>query len=146
MPNTNFPLPKFHFSVQWGGSKIAFTEVSGLNKEMDVLEYREGSSLNFFKEKMPGLQKLSNITLKRGVFIDDNEFYEWYNTVAQSTVEKRTIVISLLDENQEPKVVWTVNDCFIVALKCSDLKSDANEIAIDTVEIANHSFSVEYKA
>lgn len=146
MPNTDFPLPKFHFSVQWGGSKIAFTEVSGLNKEMDVIEHRVGSSPNFFKEKMPGMHKLSNITLKRGVFLGDNEFFDWYNTVAQNTVKKRTIIISLLDENQQPKVVWTVNDCFIVSLKCTDLKSDANEAAIDTVEVANHGFSIEYKS
>lgn len=65
MPNTDFPLPKFHFSVEWGGSKIAFTEVSGLNKEMDVIEHRVGSSPEFFKKKMPGLLKLSNITLKK---------------------------------------------------------------------------------
>jgi phage tail-like protein len=146
MPNIDFPLPKFHFSVTWGGSKIAFTEVSGLNKEMDVLEHRVGSSPEFFKKKMPGMQKVSNITLKRGVFINDNEFFEWYNTVAQTTVEKRTITISLLDENQAPKVVWTVKDCFIVSLKCTDLKSDGNEVAIDTVEIANHGFTIEYKS
>lgn len=144
MPNTDFPLPKFHFSVQWGGSKIAFTEVSGLNKEMDVLEHRVGSSPEFFKRKMPGLQKLGNITLKRGVFINDNEFYDWYNTVALNTVERRDLTISLLDENHEPKVVWKVKDCFIVSLKCTDLKAEANEIAIDTVELANHGFALEY--
>lgn len=144
MPNTDYPLPKFHFSVAWGGSKIAFTEVSGLNKEMDIIEHRVGSSPQFFKSRMPGLHKLSNITLKRGVFINDNEFFDWYNTVALNTVERRNIIISLLDENHEPKVVWTVNDCFIVALKCTDMKSDANEAAIDTVEIANHGFKIEY--
>lgn len=144
MPNTDFPLPKFHFSVQWGGSKIAFTEVSGLNKEMDVLEHRVGSSPEFFKRKMPGLQKLGNITLKRGVFINDNEFYDWYNTVALNTVERRDLTISLLDENHEPKVVWKVKECFIVSLKCTDLKAEANEIAIDTVELANHGFALEY--
>lgn len=144
MPNTDFPLPKFHFSVEWGGSKIAFTEVSGLNKEMDVIEHRVGSSPEFFKKKMPGMLKLSNVTLKRGVFAGDNEFYDWYNTVALNTVERRNITISLLDENHEPKVVWKVKDCFIVSLKCTDMKSDANEAAIDTVEIANHGFTMEH--
>lgn len=144
MPNTDFPLPKFHFSVEWGGSKIAFTEVSGLNKEMDVIEHRVGSSPEFFKKKMPGMLKLSNITLKRGLFAEDNEFYDWYNTVALNTVERRNITISLLDENHEPKVVWKVKDCFIVSLKCTDMKSDANEAAIDTVEIANHGFTMEH--
>ena len=144
MPNTDFPLPKFHFNVQWGGSKIAFTEVSGLNKEMDILEHRVGSSPEFFKRKMPGLQKVGNITLKRGVFINDNEFYEWYNTVALNTVQRRDLTISLLDENHEPKVVWKVKECFIVSLKCTDLKAEANEIDIDTVELANHGFKLEY--
>ncbi|WP_309641278.1 phage tail protein [Flavobacterium sp.] len=146
MPNIDFPLPKFHFSVAWGGTKIAFTEVSGLNKEMDVIEHRVGSSPQFFKQKNPGLAKVGNITMKRGVFVGDNEFFQWYNTVAQNTVEKRTVTISLLDENQQPRVVWTVHDCFIVSLKCSDLKSDANEAAIDTVELANHGFTIEYKS
>jgi phage tail-like protein len=93
---------------------------------------------------MPGMLKLSNITLKRGVFVGDNEFYDWYNTVALNTVERRNITISLLDENHEPKVVWKVKDCFIISLKCTDMKSDANEAAIDTVEIANHGFTMEH--
>lgn len=146
MPNTDFPLPKFHFSVEWGGTKIAFTEVSGLNKEMDIIEHRVGSSPEFFKKKMPGLQKLNNISLKRGVFAGDNEFYQWYNTVAMNTVDRRNITISLLNENHAPVVVWKVKDCFIVALKCSDMKADANEAAIDTVEIANHGFTMEHIA
>jgi phage tail-like protein len=146
MPNTDFPLPKFHFSVEWGGTKIAFTEVSGLNKEMDVIEHRVGSSPEFFKKKMPGMQKLSNISLKRGVFAGDNEFYQWYNTVAMNTVQRRDITISLLNETHAPVVVWKVKDCFIVSLKCSDMKSDANEAAIDTVEIANHGFTMEHVA
>ena len=100
----------------------------------------------FFKKKMPGLQKMSNISLKRGVFAGDNEFYQWYNTVAMNTVERRNITISLLNELHQPKVVWKVKDCFIVSLKCSDMKADANEAAIDTVEIANHGFTMEHVA
>ncbi|MEO1032094.1 phage tail protein [Winogradskyella sp.] len=142
--STTYPLPKFHFRVEWGGTRIGFSEVSGLNKEVEVLEYREGSSPEYFKHKMPGMHKLSNITLKRGVFHNDNEFYDWYNTVAMNTVEKRDITISLLNENHEPAIVWKVKDCFIVSLKCTDLKADENANAIDTVEIANHGFTMEH--
>ncbi|WP_299336106.1 phage tail protein [uncultured Psychroserpens sp.] len=141
---TDFPLPKFHFSVEWGGTRIGFQEVSGLNKELDVLEYREGSSKEFFKKKMPGMHKLSNITLKRGVFHDDNEFLEWYNTVALNTVDKRDITISLLNEENQPALVWVVKDCFIVSLKCTDMNADENANAIETVEIANHGFTYEH--
>ena len=141
---SDFPLPKFHFRVDWGGTRIGFQEVSGLSKELEVLEYREGSSPEYFKRKMPGMHKLGNITLKRGVFHNDNEFYEWYETVALNTVEKRNITISLLNENHEPTVVWQVRDCFIVSLKCTDMNSEENANAIDTVEIANHGFTFEH--
>ena len=140
----NYPLPKFYFSVQWGGTNISFTEVSGLNQEMDVIEYRDSASPEFFKRKMPGLQKLGNVTLKRGVFKGDNEFHDWYNTVALNQVQRRDMVIALLDETHSPVVVWKLKECFIVSVKYSDLKSDENAAAIDTIEVANHGFVVEH--
>jgi phage tail-like protein len=146
MASTLYPMPKFHFSVVWGGTSIAFTEVSGLNKDIDIIEYRFGSSPDFSKMKMPGMAKNGNITLKRGLFVNDDQFYTWYNTVAMNLVERRNLTISLLDENHQPVVVWKVRDCFIVSLKGTDLKSDANEVAIETVEIANQGFTVEYIA
>ena len=65
-PKKNYPLPKFHFEVDWGGTRIGFTEISGLDFETEVIEYREGSYKSYNKTKQPGLTKYSNITLKRG--------------------------------------------------------------------------------
>ncbi len=139
-----YPLPKFHFRVDWGGTNIGFTEVSGLTIEHEKLEYREGSSPEYFKKAQIGMKKLSDITMKQGVFQNDNEFYEWYNTVALNHVDKRDITISLLNEQHEPCVVWNVKDCFILKLECTDLKSDANENAIQTIVLANNGFTVEH--
>ena len=44
MANSNYPLPKFHFSVNWGGTTMSFTEVSGMEQALDVIEYRMGNS------------------------------------------------------------------------------------------------------
>ena len=74
-----YPLPKFHFQLDWGGTQIGFTEVSGLDVETEVIEYRQGASKEYNKTKQPGLTKFSNITLKRGTFQSDNEFYNWWN-------------------------------------------------------------------
>ena len=63
---SEYPLVKFHFQVEWGGTKIGFTEVSGLDLEIEPIEYRHGASPEYHKTKMPGMQKYSNITLKRG--------------------------------------------------------------------------------
>ena len=38
-----YPIPKFHFRVEWGGVRIGFTEVTGLTVENEVIEYREGN-------------------------------------------------------------------------------------------------------
>jgi len=71
---TKYPLPVFHFRVEWGGTSISFSEVSGLNMETQVIEYRDGLSPDYSTVKMPGMQKYGNITLKRGAMQGDNEF------------------------------------------------------------------------
>src|SRR5450432_1623983 len=81
-PKKNYPLPKFHFMVEWGGTRLGFTEVSGLSFETEVIEYREGSSKIYNRTKQPGLTKDNDITLKRGVFLGDFELYElWRKTM-----------------------------------------------------------------
>lgn len=139
----NYPLVKFHFQVDWGGTKIGFTEVSGLDVETEVVEYREGSSPEYSKIKMPGMQKFSNITLKRGTFKSDNEFYQWWNTVKLNTIERRDITIKLLNEEHEPVVVWKVKNAWPTKIQSTDLKADGNEVAIESMEIVHEGMSIQ---
>ncbi len=53
---TDYPLPKFHFQVDWGGARLSFTEVSGLDVETEVIEYRDGAMPDYAKMKIPGMQ------------------------------------------------------------------------------------------
>lgn len=137
-----YPLPKFHFLVEWGGSRIGFSEVTGLDMQIEPIEYREGSSPQYTKIKMPGLQKFSNITLKRGTFNGDKEFYKWMRTVSLNTIERRDLVISLLNENHEPVISWKVINAFPIKVQASDLKADGNEVAIETLELAHEGLSI----
>ena len=141
-----YPFPKFHFLLEWGGTRIGFTEVTGMDVSTDVIEYREGSSPEYHKTKMPGLQKFSNITMKRGIFKGDNDFYNWYNTIALNTVQRRDITISLLNENHEPVVVLKAKRAFPVKVQSTDLKSDGNEVAIETLEIAHEGLTIQNDA
>src|SRR3546814_11726866 len=86
-----------HFQVEWCGSKVWFTEVTGLDITTEVIEDRDGASPEFSKVKIPGQRTFSNITLKRGTFAGDNEFYKWFNTVNMNQIERRDLIISLLD-------------------------------------------------
>ena len=139
----DYPLPKFHFRVEWGGANIGFTEVSGLDVETEVIEYRDGASLEYIKTKMPGMQKFGNITLKRGTFQGDNDFYNWWNTVALNTIDRRDVTISLLNENHEPVVVWKVKNAWPTKVQSTDLKADGNEVAIESIELAHEGLTIQ---
>jgi phage tail-like protein len=140
---TAYPLVKFHFQVEWSGTKIGFTEVSGLDVETEVVEYRDGASPEYSKIKMPGMQKFSNITLKRGTFATDNEFYNWWNTVKLNTIERRDITISLLNEEHEPVITWKVKNAWPSKVQSTDLKADGNEVAIESMEIVHEGLTIQ---
>ena len=138
-----YPLPKFHFQVQWGGTKIGFTEVTGLEVTTEKIEYRDGASKEYHKIRMPGMQTFGDLTLKRGVFAGDNEFYAWWNTVALNTIERRDITISLLNEAHEPVVVWKVKNAWPTKVTSTDLNASGNETAIETLVLTHEGLTME---
>ncbi len=141
---TNYPLLKFHFQVEWGGARIGFTEVSGLEAETELVEYREGSNKEYSKLKMPGMQKYANITLKRGTFLNDNDFFNWWkSTRTLGKPERRDLIISLLNEEHNPVMTWKVKNAFPTKVQATDLKADGNEVAIETMELAHEGIEME---
>ena len=138
-----YPLPAFHFRVEWGGNKLGFSEVSGLNIETQVIEYRDGASREYSTIKMPGIPKYGNITLKRGVIKADNEFYEWLNTTKMNTTERRDLTVSLLDEEHNPVMVWKVKNAWPTKVESPSLKADGNEVAIESIEVAHEGLPIE---
>lgn len=142
---TAIPLANFHFQVDWGGTRMGFEEISNLSVEVDVIKYRDGLSPEYNVQKMPGMAKYSNITLKRGVFKGDNEFFDWWNTIQLNTVERRDITIKLLNESHEPVVLWKVKNAFPVKVEWTDLKSVSKEVAIESLEIAHEGMVIENK-
>ncbi|MET0518566.1 MAG: phage tail protein [Burkholderiaceae bacterium] len=138
-----YPLPVFHFTVQWGGTRIGFSEVSGLTQENQAIEYRDGSFPEYSSIKMPGLRKFSNVTLKRGVVKADNDFFKWLSTIKLNQVERRDVVIALLNENHEPVMVWKIHNAFPVKVEGPGLKASGNEVAIESVEIAHEGLELQ---
>jgi phage tail-like protein len=133
-----YPLPRFQFEVDWGGAKVYFAEVTGLVIEREKIEYRHSDSRDFSKISMPGLTKNNNITLKRGKFEEDIDYKRWFDDVKDERSKKRRdVTIKLLNEKGVPVVTWTAMRCFPIKVTAPDLKSDANEPAIETIEIAH---------
>jgi phage tail-like protein len=132
-----WPLPKFYFSVNFGdGTCASFQEVTGLDSEAKPIEYRHGNSPSFYPIKMPGLGKVGNVTLRKGIFVNDSKFWAWYNEIKLNTIKRQTMVVNLLDETGAPKMVWTLNNAFPTKVTGTDLKSEGNEVAVESLELA----------
>ena len=138
-----YPLPVFHFTVQWGGTRIGFSEVTGLTQENQAIEYRDGSFPEYSSIKMPGLRKFSNVTMKRGIVKADNDFFKWLSTVKLNQVERRDVVVSLLNENHEPVMTWKIHNAFPVKVEGPGLKASGNEVAIESIEIAHEGLELQ---
>lgn len=133
-----WPMLKFRFVVDLGKAlkNVAFQEVSGMDLENQIIEYRKSNKKLFSTVKMPGIVKYGNITMKRGVFANDNTFWDWHAQISMNTVKRRTVRIKLLNEYGEVTMQWQLNNAWPTKITSTDLKSDGNEVAVDTLEIA----------
>ena len=136
MASENWPIPKFHFTVSWGGvDGIGFQEVTGLSMETQFIEYRAGNDPSYTMQKVPGLKKYETLTLKKGMFQGDSIFWDWWNDVQTNIERRETLTINLLDEEGNVVVTWEVVNAFPSKIQSTDLKSDANEVAVETLEV-----------
>ena len=138
-----YPLPVFHFTVEWQGRRAGFSEVTGLTQENQAIEYRDGEFREYSSIKMPGLRKFTNIVMKRGIIKGDNQFFGWLSTIKLNTVDRRNLVISLLNEEHQPVMVWKVLKAFPVKVEGPQLKASANEVAIESVELAHEGLELQ---
>jgi phage tail-like protein len=145
-PKKNYPLPKFHFQVEWGEDRFGFTEVSGLDFETEVIEYREGNAPVYHKTKQPGLTKYANISLKRGTFLGDFKFFElWKKTMMfqeGAAQFRRDVTIKLLDEEHKPIITWSVTKAWPSKIQSTNLKADANEVAIESMDLVHEGLRI----
>lgn len=144
MPDKLYPLPVFHFRVQFGTEQLGFTEVSGLTQENQMIEYRAGDFPEYSTIKMPGLRKFNNITFKRGIMQSDNKFFQWLiSGMKLRNVDRKDLTISLLNEKHEPVMTWLVSRAFPVKLEGPQLKATGNEVAIESLEIAHEGLELQ---
>jgi len=145
------PIPKFRFIVEFDADgqivKAGFTEVSGLDKETEIIQYREGADDSKYKRNILGLTKNNNVTLKRGVFADSTklQFYNWWKKTINkqtTTAAQKEVTIKLLDELGDPVLTWKLNKAIAIKMQSTDLKSDGNEIAIESLELTHEGLTI----
>ncbi|HEY3706079.1 MAG TPA: phage tail protein [Terracidiphilus sp.] len=112
MPDRTAPLPAYNYLVDLSGPRSpqkllgGFSDVSGLETDIHISEYRDGNDAEPHVRKIPGSHKVGDVTLKRGV-VDSSDLWAWIRATRTTGVAaQRDVVITLLDEAGKPAQQW----------------------------------------
>jgi phage tail-like protein len=81
--------------------------------------------------------------MKKGVYKGDKAFWDWLKEIKMNTIKRIPVTISLLDEEGSPAMTWTLANAWPTKITGTDFKSDGNEVAIETIEIAHEGLTLE---
>jgi len=119
MAERTHPYGAFNFLVNIDGGEMlgGFSDVSGLGTEITIAEYRNGNERENHVRKVPGIHKVSDITLKRGV-IDSKSLWDWITqTRTEGVAAQKNVVVTLLDEARNAVQNWKLRG--VVPMKYS---------------------------
>jgi len=140
------PYGAFNFVVDLGGGPAGgFSDVSGPVTEMTVAEYRNGSEPENHVRKVPGMHKVGDVTLKRGL-IGSSDLFDWIKqTRTEGVKAKRTVTISLFDEARNgPVTVWLLRG--VVPLKFTGptlAGKGGGDVAMEELVLSCEGFEVQ---
>jgi phage tail-like protein len=132
------PYRNFRFRVEIDGiDQGGFREVSIAESSQDPIEYREGTHPPTMR-KIPGLIKYGNVTLKWGV-TDSMDLYKWRKSIedGKTSSNRKNMAVVLIDDEGKEKSRWNFSNAWPTKYDPADLNATANEIAIETLEIAH---------
>ena len=139
------PYPQFNFSVDLGtGIRAGFQECSNIGMEMTVVEYRNGNDATNNVRKITGLNKASDVTLKRGV-IGSLALYQWLDQIRNGEQGAlRTVRIQLQSEDHAQVVqTWKLLRARIVKHTSGPLQARGTDVAMEEIVLAFERLEME---
>ena len=132
-------MPKFRFDLNFEDSlgKASFQEVSGLDVDSESTVYQHGADPDFSTINMPGLRPTSEVTLKRGLLPSASDFWKWCEEVKLNTVQRKNVQISLINEDGQPMMSWTLANALPIKIEAAKIESAGHEVAIETMVVAH---------
>jgi phage tail-like protein len=137
------PFRTFNFRLEIDDIPVAaFSEVTGLNSEGEVADYRTGMDIPLTNRKLPGLRKYGPVSLKRGM-IKDTTLWDWYRNIASGQPDRRNGTVILMDEQRQDVLRWNLEAAWPNKIQTSDFKAAGNEVAVETVELIVENITLE---
>ena len=143
------PYVQFNFLVDLGtgsteGPEAGFQEVSGVGMEVTVSEYRPGNSKENSVMKITGLNKASDVTLKRGV-IGSLSLYNWLNQIRNGDqAALRTVTLQLQNEDHTQVVqTWKLLRARIIKHTSGPFNAKGTDVAMEELVLAYERLEME---
>ena len=143
------PYVQFNFLVDLGsgsteGPEAGFQEVSGVGMEVTVSEYRNGNSRENSVMKVTGLNKSTDVTLKRGV-IGSLSLYNWLNQIRNGDQNAlRTVTIHLQNEDHTQVVqTWKLLRARIIKHTSGPFNAKGTDVAMEELVLAYERLEME---
>lgn len=126
------------FGLEIDGVELArFTSVSGLGYESEVVTFQDTlADGKIVTRKRPGRINFGDITLKRGLSAD-NSLVDWYQTVVNGAVERKSGSIVIYDQVSAEIGRWNFENAWISKWSASDLDAGSDDIMIEEITIAH---------
>src|SRR5262249_30097984 len=124
-----------NFLVVTGFVVGGFKEVSGLEGHVELRSYAEGGR-NGYLHQLPGEVRWPNLVLSRGV-VDSNSMWSWFEDVSRGIIQRKQLVIMMLDRDRTPAMWWDVKDAIPVKWTGPRLSATSDEVAMESVELVH---------
>jgi len=143
------PYVQFNFLVDLGtgntdGPDAGFQEVSGIGMEVTVSEYRNGNARENSVMKITGMNKSTDVTMKRGV-IGSLSLYRWLDDIRNGNqAAMRTVTLQLQNE-QHTEVVqtWKLLRARIIKHTSGPLNAKGTDVAMEELVLAYERLEME---
>lgn len=113
-----------------------FQEVTGLQVETEVEEYREGG-VNEYLHRLAGPTRYpANLVLRRGMTELDT-LWAWHQDVVHGRIARKNGTIYLLDADRAPVVWWNFSGAYPVRWTGPELRAEGNAVAVEAVELVH---------
>lgn len=143
------PYVQFNFLVDLGdgvteGPKAGFQEVSGIGMEVTVSEYRTGNAKENSVMKITGMNKSTDVTMKRGV-IGSLDLYQWLHQIRNGDQNaKRTVTIQLQNEDHTAIVqTWKLLRACIIKHTSGPMNAKGTDVAMEELVVAYERLEME---
>lgn len=130
------PYQAFNFAVEIEGLLVGgFSEVRGLESDIEVEEYREGG-VNGYVHKFPSRTSHANLVLSHGL-TSMSTLWNWYYDTAQGVIQRKNGTIMLLDPQQIPVMWWNFRNALPVRWTGPSFNASSDEVAVESLELAH---------